>query len=103
MEKRIIPACLINNQLKSLIEEVESHDIYNNFKIKCLNKDDFFKVKSSFVMMDEDIDQLASEMSNVDDDEEVMEYILVKYISSNTITYTLEVSRMQSDCYLISI
>ncbi len=55
MEKRIIPACLINNQLKSLIEEVESHDIYNNFKIKCLNKDDFFKVKSSFVMMDEDI------------------------------------------------
>ena len=55
MEKRIIPTCISNNRLNSLIEEVERYNDKENFRIKCLSKDDFFKNKLSFVIVDEDI------------------------------------------------
>ena len=34
MEKRIIPTCVSNNRLNSLIEEVEIYNVRKNFKIK---------------------------------------------------------------------
>ena len=55
MEKRIIPTCVSNNRLNSLIEEVEKYNVRKNFKIKCISKDDFFKNKLSFVIVDENI------------------------------------------------
>ena len=55
MEKRIIPTCVSDNRLNSLIEEVEKYNNRKNFKIKCLSKDDFFKNKLSFVILDENI------------------------------------------------
>ena len=55
MEKRIIPTCIANNQLNSLIEEVENNNINKNFQIKIFNKDDFLKNELSFVMIDEEI------------------------------------------------
>ena len=55
MEKRIIPTCIANNQLNSLIEEVENNNINKNFQIKIFNKDDFLKNELSFVMIDVEI------------------------------------------------
>ena len=55
MEKRIIPTCVSNNRLNSLIEEIEIYTVRKNFKIKCISKDDFFKNKLSFVIVDENI------------------------------------------------
>ena len=55
MEKRIIPTCVSNNRLNSLIEEIEIYNVRKNFKIKCISKDDFFKNKLSFVIVDEHI------------------------------------------------
>ncbi len=53
MEKRIIPTCIANNLLNSLIREIEENNFNNNFKIKCMNRDDFLKNKLTFVMLDE--------------------------------------------------
>ncbi len=55
MEKRIIPTCVSNNRLNSLIEEIEIYNVKKNFKIQCISKDDFFKNKLSFVIVDENI------------------------------------------------
>ncbi|MBC70661.1 winged helix-turn-helix domain-containing protein [Acinetobacter sp.] len=55
MEKIIIPTCVADNKLNILIDEVEASNNSNNFKLRNYIRDDFFKNKSSFVLVDEDV------------------------------------------------
>ncbi len=55
MEKRVIPTCVTDNRLSALFEEQEISNNTENFLIKNLSEDDFFKNKSAFVLVDENI------------------------------------------------
>ncbi len=65
MEKRIIPTCIADSCLNSIITEVVSNFSNKNFEIRNLDRDNFFKNELSFILADEDmyyeiIDQKAS-------------------------------------------
>lgn len=55
MEKRIIPTCIANSRLNSLITEVVSNHSKKDFEIKNFDRVNFFKNELSFVIVDEDI------------------------------------------------
>lgn len=55
MEKRVIPTCVENKRLKSLIEELATINNGNSFTLKLLNRDEFLKSNLSFVITDEKI------------------------------------------------
>ena len=55
MEKRIIPTCIANSRLNSVITEVVSNHSKKDFEIKNFDRVNFFKNELSFVIVDEDI------------------------------------------------
>ena len=55
MEKRVIPTCIANARLNSVVQEVVDNYSINSFEIKHFDKGNFFREKLSFVIVDEDI------------------------------------------------
>ena len=55
MEKRVIPTCIANARLNSVVQEVVDNYSINNFEIKHFDKGNFFREKLSFVIVDDDI------------------------------------------------
>jgi DNA-binding winged helix-turn-helix (wHTH) protein len=53
MDKRIIPTCIANSCLNSVITEVVSNDSKKNYEIQSLDRENFFKNKLSFAIVDE--------------------------------------------------